>query len=58
MSAGLKFPKNIVPSIILKWKKFGTAKTQSRAGRLAKLRNRGRRGWVKEVTKKHTLTEV
>jgi hypothetical protein len=26
ISAALKVPKNIVPSIILKWKKFGTTK--------------------------------
>ena len=29
----LKVPKNIVASIILKWKKFGTTKTVPRAGR-------------------------
>jgi hypothetical protein len=34
--AALKVPKNTVGSIILKWKKFGTTKTLSRAGCLAK----------------------
>jgi transposase len=38
--AALKVPKNTVPYIILKWKKFGTTKTLSRAGRPAKLSNR------------------
>ena len=36
---------------ILKWKKFGTNKTLPRAGRPAKLSNRGRRALVREVTK-------
>uniref|UniRef100_A0AAZ3R1R5 Sleeping Beauty transposase HTH domain-containing protein n=1 Tax=Oncorhynchus tshawytscha TaxID=74940 RepID=A0AAZ3R1R5_ONCTS len=44
ISAALKVPKNTVASIILKWKKFGTIKTLPRAGRPAKLSNRGRRG--------------
>jgi hypothetical protein len=43
MSAALKVPKNTVASIILKWKKFGTTKTLHRAGRPAKLNNRGER---------------
>ena len=34
MSATLKVPKNKVAFIILKWKKFGSTKTLSRAGRL------------------------
>ena len=51
MSAALKVPKNPVASIILKWKKFGTTKTLFRAGRPAKLINRGRRAFVREVTK-------
>jgi hypothetical protein len=60
ISAALKVPKNTVASIFLKWKKFGTTKTLSRAGRLAKLRNRGRRALVREVTKNPmvTLTEL
>ena len=41
MSAAMKIPKNTVASIILKWKKFGTTKTLSRAGSLAKLSNWG-----------------
>uniref|UniRef100_A0AAZ3S756 Transposase Tc1-like domain-containing protein n=1 Tax=Oncorhynchus tshawytscha TaxID=74940 RepID=A0AAZ3S756_ONCTS len=60
MSAALKVPKNTMASIILKWKTFGTTKTLPRAGRLAKLRNRGRRALVREVTKNPmvTLTEL
>jgi transposase len=60
MSAALKVPKNTVTSIILKWKKFGTTKTLPRAGRPAKLSNRGRRAFVKDVTKNSmvTLTEL
>ena len=60
MSAALKVPKNIVASIILKWKKFGTSKTHPRAGRPAKSSNRGRRALVREVTKNPmvTLTEL
>jgi transposase len=60
MSAALKFPKNTVASIILKWKKFGTTKTLPRAGRPAKLRNRGRRVLVREVTENPmvNLTEL
>jgi hypothetical protein len=38
-------------AIILKWKKFGTTKTLPRAGRPAKLSNRGRRALFREVTK-------
>ena len=59
-SAALKFPKNTVASIILKWKKFGTTKTLPRAGCSAKLSNRGRRALVREVTKNPmvTLTEL
>ena len=45
MSAVLKVPKNIVTSIILKWKKFGATKPLSRAGRLAKLSNQGSGPW-------------
>jgi hypothetical protein len=45
-----------VASIILKWKKFGTTKTLHRAGRPAKLNNRGRRALVREVTKNPTVT--
>ena len=48
--AALKVSKNTVVSIILKWKNFGTTKTRPRAGRPAKLSNRGRRVFVREVT--------
>ena len=60
MPAALKVPKNTVASIILKWKKFETTKTLPRAGRQAKLSNRGRRALVREVTKNPmvTLTEL
>jgi transposase len=60
MSAALKFPKNTVASIIFKWKKFGTTKTLIRAGRPAKLSKRGRRAFIREVTKNPmvTLTEL
>ena len=56
MPAALKVPKNAVASIILKWKKFGTTNTLSRAGRLAKLINRGRRALVREVIKNPMVT--
>ena len=46
----LKVPKNTVALIILKWKKIGTTKTLPRAGRPAKLGNRGRRALLREVT--------
>jgi hypothetical protein len=54
----LKVPKNSGLHKILKWKKFGT--TLPRAGRPAKLRNRGRRALVWEVKKNPmaTLTEL
>ena len=55
-SAALKFPKNTVVSIILKWKKFGTTKPLPRTGRLAKLSNQGRRALVREVTKNLMVT--
>ena len=60
ISAALKAPKNIVASIILKWKKCGTTKTLPRAGLPAKLSNQGRRALVREVTKNLmvTLTEL
>jgi hypothetical protein len=53
-------PKNIVASIILKWKEFGSTKTIARAGRPAKLSNWGRRALVRELTKNPmvTLTEL
>jgi transposase len=54
-SAALKVRKNTVASIILKSKKFGTT-TLTRAGRPAKLSNRGRRALVREVTKNLMLT--
>jgi hypothetical protein len=49
-----------VPSIILKWTKFGTTKTLLRAHCLAKLSNLGRRAFVKEVIKNPMviLTEI
>uniref|UniRef100_A0AAZ3P6R2 Transposase Tc1-like domain-containing protein n=1 Tax=Oncorhynchus tshawytscha TaxID=74940 RepID=A0AAZ3P6R2_ONCTS len=56
ISAALKVPKNTVASIILKWKKFGTTNTLPRAGRPAKLTNRGRRALVREVTKNSMVT--
>uniref|UniRef100_A0AAZ3P3Y9 Sleeping Beauty transposase HTH domain-containing protein n=1 Tax=Oncorhynchus tshawytscha TaxID=74940 RepID=A0AAZ3P3Y9_ONCTS len=56
-SAALKFPKNTVASIILKWKKFGTTNTLPRAGRPTKLSNRGRRALVREVTKNPMVTD-
>ena len=56
----LKNPNTTVASIILKWKKFGTTKTLSRAGRPGKLSNQGRRALVREVIKNPmvTLTEL
>ena len=48
--------KNTVASIILKLKTFGTTKTLSRAGRPAKLSNRGRRALTKKPMV--TLTEL
>ncbi|CDQ76035.1 unnamed protein product [Oncorhynchus mykiss] len=48
MYAASKIPKNPVASITLKWKKFGTTKTLTRASRPAKLSNRGRRALVRE----------
>jgi hypothetical protein len=53
ISAALKVPKNTVASIILKWKKFGTL---PRAGRKAKLSNRGRSALVRSVTKNPMIT--
>jgi hypothetical protein len=52
----LKNPNTTVAFIILKWKKFGTTKTLSRAGRPGKLSNQGRRALVREVTKKLMVT--
>jgi hypothetical protein len=51
MPAALKVPKNTVASIILKWKKFETTETLSKAGHVSKLSNQGRRALVREVTK-------
>jgi hypothetical protein len=56
ISAALKVPKNIVASIILKWKKFGTTKTLPRAGHPVKLSIWGRRALVREVTKNSMIT--
>ena len=55
-SAALKVHKSTVASIILKWKKFGTTRTFPRAGGPVKLRNRGRRALVREVTKNPMVT--
>ncbi|KAF4088887.1 hypothetical protein AMELA_G00059910 [Ameiurus melas] len=51
---------NTVASIIRKWKKSGTSRILPRAGRPAKLSDRGRRVLVAEVTKNPmvTLTEL
>jgi hypothetical protein len=56
----LKVLKNIVAFINLKWSRIGTTKTLPRAGRPAKLSNRGRRALVSEVTRNPmvTLTEL
>jgi hypothetical protein len=56
MSAAL----NITEASILKWKKFGTTKTLSRAGRPANENNWGRWALVREVIKNPmvTLTEL
>uniref|UniRef100_A0AAZ3S8A8 Sleeping Beauty transposase HTH domain-containing protein n=1 Tax=Oncorhynchus tshawytscha TaxID=74940 RepID=A0AAZ3S8A8_ONCTS len=48
ISAALKVPKNTVPSVILKWNKFGTTKTVPRDGSPAKLGIQGRRALVRE----------
>jgi hypothetical protein len=56
-SALSKVPKNTVASVILKWMKFITTKTLPRAGRPAKLSNRGRRALVREVTKNPMVTQ-
>jgi hypothetical protein len=48
ISAALKVPKNTAS--FLKCKKFGTFENLHRAGRPAKLSNRGRRALVREVT--------
>ena len=57
ISVAWKVPKNTVPSIILKWKKFGTTNTLPRAGCPAKLSNRGRRAFFREVTKNLMVTD-
>jgi transposase len=56
VSAALKLPKNTEASIILKWNKFGATNTLPRAGHPAKLRNRGRRALLREVTKTPMVT--
>ena len=43
-SAALKVPKSTVASIILKWKRFGTTRTLSRAGRLGQTEQSGENG--------------
>ena len=45
-------------SIILKWKTLGTTRTLPRAGRPAKLSNRGRRASVREVSTNLMVTLV
>jgi transposase len=52
--AALEVSINTVASIILKWKKFGITKILPRAGRPAKLSNRGRRALVRELTNCHS----
>ena len=56
ISATLKVPKNIVASIILKWKTFGTTTTLPRSGRPDKLSNRERRALVREVKRNPKIT--
>nr|XP_054592105.1 uncharacterized protein LOC129157042 [Nothobranchius furzeri] len=56
ISAALKVPQSTVASIILEWKTFGTTRTLPRAGRLAKLSNRGRRALEREVKKNPKIT--
>ncbi len=51
-SASLKVLKTTVPSIILKWKKFGTTRNLPKAGRPVKLSNWCRRALSRLVTKK------
>ncbi len=51
-SASLKVPKSTVPSIVLKWKKFGATRNLPRAGRPVKLSNWCRRALSRLVTKK------
>ena len=55
ISAALKVLNNTVASIILKWKKFETTKTLPRAGRPARLSNRGRRTLLDPMV---TLTKL
>ena len=59
MSTALKVPKSTVASIVLNGKSLEHP-TLPRAGRLSKLSNRGRRAFVREVTKNTmvTLTEL
>ncbi|KAK3513966.1 hypothetical protein QTP70_000171 [Hemibagrus guttatus] len=49
-------PMSTVASMIRKWKKFGTTRTLPRAGRPAKLSDRGRRALVRDVTKNLMVT--
>uniref|UniRef100_A0AAZ3P8L8 Sleeping Beauty transposase HTH domain-containing protein n=1 Tax=Oncorhynchus tshawytscha TaxID=74940 RepID=A0AAZ3P8L8_ONCTS len=58
ISAALKVPKNTVAYIILKWKKSETTKTFLRAGRQAKLSNRGRRALDRKMTKNLIVTDT
>ncbi|KAG2470802.1 TCB1 transposase, partial [Polypterus senegalus] len=51
-----KVPMSTVASIVRKSKKFKTTRTPSRAGRLSKLSDRGRRALVREVTKNPMVT--
>jgi hypothetical protein len=57
LRVGAAMVTRTVTSIILKWKKFGTTKTVPRAGCPAKLRNLGRRVFVRDVTKNLMLTD-
>uniref|UniRef100_A0A8C4RJ08 Transposase n=1 Tax=Erpetoichthys calabaricus TaxID=27687 RepID=A0A8C4RJ08_ERPCA len=56
ISAALEVPMSTVASIIRKWKKFETTRTLPRAGRPSKLSARGRRAFVREVTKNPMVT--
>ena len=58
ISAILKVPKDTVASIILKREKFGTTKTLPRAGRQAKLSNRGRSALVTQTELQSSYVEM
>ena len=60
ISLAFEVPQEHSGLLIIELKKFGTTKTLPRAGRPANLSNRGRRAFVREVTKNMmvTLTEL